>query len=184
MFLNIENKTKQNMCNILLGLRVCVCSSSISLNSDDDTVWHLRRSPCDLNIQSHILFCTVRLFSFPFSQCDCEWISNASKRTSKYISYFKLKHTAVCASMCCSIIAWISTVCSAQKQILGTLYSTQHSLSICRSLTHSLCTVLFVYTIHMYEICSEHWLRVCLICALCLFLFLYLSHSIRLHASV
>lgn len=142
-------KTKQNKtCAIFCSVCecVCVCSSSISLDSDDDTVWHLRRSPCDLNIQSHILFCTVRLFSFPFSQCDC---SNASER---YISYFKLKHTAVCASMCCSIIAWVSTVCSAQKQILGTLYSTQHSLSLSHSLA-VYCTV----CIHHTHVWNMQW---------------------------
>lgn len=104
MYLNIENKTKQNKtCAIFCSVCecVCVCSSSISLDSDDDTVWHLRRSPCDLNIQSHILFCTVRLFSFPFSQCDCEWILNASKRTNEKIYFlFQTKaHSCVCINV-------------------------------------------------------------------------------------
>lgn len=135
------------MCNILLGLRVCVCVVRVFLLTRMMILFGICGALHAILTSNHTYSFVQYGYSlshFP-SVTVSEFRMRASERTSKYISYFKLKHTAVCASMCCSIIAWISTVCSAQKQILGTLYSTQHSLLLSHSLA-VYCTVCIHHT--------------------------------------
>lgn len=169
---------------------MCSVRYSLSLDSGDDTVWHLRCSPCDLGIQSHshtAHFVQYGSSRFPFSQCvtASEFQMRLSEQTNERPSkYYFLFQTTAHSCVCINVLLHqrmdfdgmfglkTNTLCTA----LALSPSRFFALALARRVLYCL------YTIHMYEICIEHWQRVCLLCAL--FLFLFLSRNHRLHASV